>query len=247
MRLRVYSDLHIEFEEFHPPEPDCDLVVLAGDVAPRTEGIAWAARHYPDTPVIYVCGNHEFYGAAAPRLARELREMGGELGIHVLENQEFEIDGIVFLGCTLWTDMALLCAPAYARARLRGVMTDYRAIQMSPQMRLLRPKDTIQLHWNSRSWLKERLDHPAGRPVVVITHHAPRAHSLAPGEAKDLASAAYASKMDRFVANSGAELWIHGHTHHCNDYLIADTRVVSNARGYPDEQTGFDPDHFIEI
>lgn len=45
----------------------------------------------------------------------------------------------------------------------------------------------------------------------------------------------------------GPTLWVHGHVHHRNDYMVGDTRVVSNARGYPGEETGFDPCFTVEI
>ncbi len=54
--------------------------------------------------------------------------------------------------------------------------------------------------------------------------------------------------LDDMVANSGAELWIHGHTHQAVDYLLGRTCVVSNPRGYPHETAaGFDPGLVVEV
>jgi predicted phosphodiesterase len=62
MKLHILSDLHTEFADFVPPETDADTIILAGDIGVGVEGVRWAARYYPDRPVIYVPGNHEFYG-----------------------------------------------------------------------------------------------------------------------------------------------------------------------------------------
>lgn len=66
MKIAVYSDLHNEFSEFVPPMLDVELVVLAGDISVRGQGVEWANAAF-DCPVIYVPGNHEFYrGALRP-------------------------------------------------------------------------------------------------------------------------------------------------------------------------------------
>lgn len=64
----------------------------------------------------------------------------------------------------------------------------------------------------------------------------------------DAAAAAYASNLDDMVAGSGAALWVHGHTHHCVDYRLGGTRVVSYQRGYPNEPVGgFKPGLVVEL
>jgi Icc-related predicted phosphoesterase len=99
------------------------------------------------------------------------------------------------------------------------------------------------MHVGSLAWLAERLrDTPAGvRRTVVVTHHAPSHRSLSKDVRTDPLAPAYASALDDFVAQSGADLWIHGHTHIRCDYYLGNTRVISNPRGYKDEHTGFDP------
>ena len=61
MKLHVLNDLHIEFEDFEPPATDADVAILAGDVGVGMGGLHWAEKRFPDRPVIYVPGNHEFY------------------------------------------------------------------------------------------------------------------------------------------------------------------------------------------
>lgn len=71
MLIWIMSDLHLELEHGEDrfswipgqpfPEVDPDVIVLAGDVHRGTHAVHWAARTFPETPVLLVPGNHEFY------------------------------------------------------------------------------------------------------------------------------------------------------------------------------------------
>ncbi len=243
MRLRVLSDLHLEFAPFDPPAAAADVVVLAGDLHPGLRGLEWAAARWPDTPVVHVPGNHEFYGHAYPRLVRKLVARAADLGahLHVLSDAAAVVGGVRLLGATLWTDFALLGTPDASAAAAREQMTDFKRVRVEPGYRRCRPQDTVMWHQRSLRWLAGALAEPFAGPTVVVTHHAPSRRSLNP-DYTDPVAAAYASDLDEVVAASGAALWVHGHTHHCVDYRLGPTRVLSNQRGYPDEGVAnFDP------
>ena len=87
MRLHILSDLHLEFEPFTPPAVEADAVILAGDVSTGRNGLKWALKSFPDRPVIYVLGNHEFYGQKLQKLIKELQEMAQGTNVHLLENE----------------------------------------------------------------------------------------------------------------------------------------------------------------
>ena len=72
-----------------------------------------------------------------------------------------------------------------------------------------------------------------GEKNIVITHHAPSAQSLPLESTKDILNAAYASHLDDVIKKYAPSLWVHGHVHKSNDYMIGETRVVSNSRGNP--------------
>ncbi len=228
MRLHLLSDLHLEFRPYDEPAPAADVVVLAGDITPGVRGLEWARTRWPATPVVYVAGNHEYYGDALPRLTDRLRWQAGERGIHFLEGDAVEIGGVRFLGCTLWSDFEVTGDPVVAAATAAAVMADYRKIRVSPEYRRVRPDDTAALHARSRRWLEEEI--AAGRAVgaVVVSHHAPSLRSVPPQYRTDPVSAAFASDLEELVERSGAALWLHGHTHHCVDYRIGRTRVLAN-------------------
>jgi predicted phosphodiesterase len=248
MKLRIYSDLHIEFAAFEPEPQNADVVILAGDIHVGKKGIEWAQQHFPDQPVIYVLGNHEYYRCAYPKHLADLRQMTIGTNIHLLENDRVEINDVVFLGCTLWTDFELLGDPRVAGGHATERMTDYRVIRVSPVYRKLRSIDTAAIHRQSLAWLKAAFVQDAGRKIVVVTHHGPSAQSLQEYQRSELLSAAYVSNLDEFVARSGAALWVHGHVHNQRDYHIGGTRVVCNPRGYVDEPNfGFDPGLSIAV
>ncbi len=107
MRLWILSDLHLEFGPVELPRVEADVVVLAGDVHKGRRGLAWARERFAATPVVYVLGNHEYYGEALPRLREKLEGEAAGSSVHLLENRAVEIGGVTFLGCTLWTDFEL--------------------------------------------------------------------------------------------------------------------------------------------
>lgn len=249
MRLHVLSDLHLEFAPFEPPPVSADVVVIAGDLHPGLRGLEWAADRWPNCPVLFVAGNHEFYGHAYPRLIRRLEERAAALrpDLHVLSDRSITLAGVRFLGATLWTDFELLGDAARSGAAASEQMTDFKRVRVEPTFSRCRPQDTVRWHRRSVAWLRAALAEPAAGRTVVVTHHAPSARSLNPLYT-DPVAAAYASHLDEFVAGSGARYWIHGHTHHCVDYALGDTRVVSNQRGYPSESVGgFDPGLVLDV
>jgi Icc-related predicted phosphoesterase len=72
------------------------------------------------------------------------------------------------------------------------------------------------------------------RQVVVVGHHAPSRQSTHPRYRDDhYLNGAYSSNLDDFILDRPEiALWTHGHTHEDFDYMIGNTRVVCNPRGY---------------
>ncbi len=247
MKIHVLNDLHVEFGTFEPPATDADMVVLAGDIGVGKGGLGWAKDRFPDKPVIYVPGNHEFYHHDIA-LISELKA-GAPDNIHVLDNDMIEIDDVRFLGSVLWTDFALFgeVDKWFSVQRARQGMNDFAIIRNNG--RLFSPEDSIQLHETSRDWLAAMLAEPFAGKTVVVTHHAPSPRSVPPRFATDLLTPAFANNLEDLMSQDRAVLWIHGHTHDVFDYTVYGTRVVCNPRGYvPHELTrDFKPDWVVEI
>ncbi|MGE0311776.1 MAG: metallophosphoesterase [Lautropia sp.] len=258
MRLAVFSDLHLEFEPFVPAPAarSADVVVLAGDIHNGVAALQWARRTFPEQPIVQIAGNHEFFGAQWQALLAELRREARTLGIHFLENDALVLDGVRFLGATLWTDFALYARPGRplsmdaqtAREVLGRRMVDFSAIRW--EARTLDPADSVALHLQTRRWLEASLARPHDGPTVVVTHHLPTIHSVAPAFVTAVSNAAFASDLDDLFGP--VSLWIHGHTHHSFDYRRGSTRIVANPRGYPMrdgrlENPAFDPGLVVEV
>lgn len=90
-----------------PDDLDCDVVILAGDIGKGLKGLEWGREAFDDVELVYVAGNHEYYGGALGHLTDKLRARAVELGVHFLENDATVIGGVTFVGATLWTDFAL--------------------------------------------------------------------------------------------------------------------------------------------
>ena len=249
MRIRVLSDLHLEFADFEPPSAGADVVVLAGDIHPRTEGVAWALEHFPETPIVYVTGNHEYYTASIPGLDDKIRAAASEApNFHFLNRESVEIGGVIFLGATLWTDFAYHGDAPTGRAVAELAMNDFQKIRLDPGFRRLRAGDLESIHRRDRRWLERSFQRHAEKPVVVVTHHPPAEASVPPGLEGHPVMPALASRMDELVRSSGARLWIHGHIHSPVDYQLGATRVLSNPRGYPEENvTRFRPELVVTL
>ena len=239
VKIRVLSDLHLEFSGWRPPPCDEDVVVLAGDIAEGRAGIAWARKYFRDRPIVYVPGNHEYYGRDFDELREGLRESGRTHDVHVLDGDEVIVDGVRFLGATLWTDFEIsgsdLKSVEAAMRRCQKGMTDFHVIRRWGGA--LRPEDTREIHQAQRDWLQRALagctsfgEGFAG-PTVVVTHHAPCARSIAPRFAGDPLNPAFACDVTDLMGPA-VQLWIHGHTHNSSDYIERGTRVISNPRGY---------------
>ena len=225
-----------------------DVVVLAGDIQTGRNGLKWALQTFPDRPVIYVLGNHEFYGQKLQKLIAELKEMANGTNIHVLENESCTIGEVTFLGATLWTDFALNGNPVVSEVVAQTGMNDYRRIRTLPRYSRLKPCDTRRLHMESRCWLESQVAGLKGRRLVIVTHHAPSRESIPAHFEEDAFNPAFASDLSHFVIESGARLWIHGHIHCGCDYTLGKTRVLANPRGYPTESpAGFNPGLMVEV
>ena len=251
MRLHVLSDLHLEHSPFTVPEVDADVLVLAGDIAPGTAGIDWMRRQLDRRPIVYVAGNHEFYGHDLPGLLDRLRDAAIGTQIHVLENDALVIDGVRFLGCSLWSDFDY-AGPENRAASMRvceRLVNDYKQIRASEPDRPLTAQDTLDLHVASRAWLATSLTSRHDGPTVVVTHHAPLIRRREQSNAVlDAIGGAFASDLSELMDGEAVDLWIFGHIHRTVDTEVNGTRALSNQRGYPHEPvSGFDPTLVVEV
>ncbi len=248
MFIQVLSDLHLEMFDCNIPVSG-DVIVLAGDIHVGTAGIRWAKKHFKDTPVVYVAGNHEFYHQTFPDLVNELRDEAAASNVAFLENDVFEHGGIRFLGATLWTDFTLngFAQQLTNMAAARHGINDFHLIKTASGTKL-HPNDAANTFKQTCDWLKEQLATPYSGPTVVVTHHAPCIMSTHPWHRFGSLASAFVNNMENLILDFQHAAWISGHTHYCADYHIGETRLVSNQRGYGDNDVeGFLADYVIDL
>lgn len=102
MRIHLLSDLHLEAFPWEPPDVDADVVVLAGDIHNGLAGLRWAGETF-SKPVLYVPGNHEYDWHDLRKLRASFREKNWPDHVHLLDDRVITIDGVRFLGTTLYT------------------------------------------------------------------------------------------------------------------------------------------------
>lgn len=251
MKLHIVSDLHLDanYRNFRIEHPECDAVVIAGDICEGpVRAVQWVARRRLGVPVVMIAGNHEAYGTDLHQSrADALAEAAKHPNVHLLQDSVVVLAGVRFVGATLWTDYRLdgeaWRTPAMLAART--MMNDHRAIRTGGGKGFWTPADAAAEHQTSREYIAAVLRQPFAGPTVVVTHHAPSARSVHPRYHGSVLNSAYASDLDNLVDR--ADLWIHGHVHHRQDYRIGDGRVVANPRGYGHEDSGFEPELVVEV
>lgn len=259
MKLTLLSDVHVEFDNDVPSiNPEATLVVLAGDIHRHVRGIDVAneLNTWRQVPVIVLAGNHEFYRAEIDGLLVEMRKRAGYCrDIHFLERDSVVIDGVRFLGCTLWSDFSIN-GPEQIRHHMRIAqqrVNDFHLIRY--RGKLFKPEDAAALYKESYAWLEAELKKPFAGKTVVVTHFAPHRAAIHPRYLQngvlDALTPYFVTDCSALMRSYSIDAWLYGHTHHSVDVLVENgTRLVSNQRGYPDEPltyTHFDPQKIIDI
>ena len=261
MEVKVLSDLHLEFEKIDSPIYDPgtgEVLILAGDIFTVIDliedGFGFRERFltFLDkcsqgyNQVFYVMGNHEFYHMQIDRAAKTLREWL-PANITLLDDSSVYYNGVHFFGATVWADFCSACPEMMNTAEDR--MNDYEVI-MGPKGRELLPEDTLQKHQDSVKWFKQVLPTLRG-PVVMVTHHAPSYKSVAPEFLHTGTVGAYASDLEPIMyEHDNIVAWCHGHVHDTNDYMVNNTRVIGNPRGYVTKNGtngNFNPDFTFSV
>ena len=280
MRVSVMSDLHLDFADL--TLPGGDVLILSGDIceAKRMKPDMYnrdmvlleheRKDQRPDRfnrffeeecakyrEVFMVMGNHEHYGFQYQKTYNHIKEQL-PTNVHLLENECRELDGVLFIGATLWTDMNR--GDELTLFHMKSMMNDYRQITMFNEAKnayhRLQPERTMADHYRSRNYIKTILEEnrATGKnlPVVVMTHHAPSKVSIKPRYINDtIMNGAYSSDLSELILdNPEIKVWTHGHTHDNFDYMIGETRIICNPRGYKgyeQQAEDFDPTYGFDI
>ena len=239
MKVKVLSDLHLEFGDLDPGKGD--VLVLAGDICTASSYLWRGEEVYAErfdrffkkcvenyTKVFYVMGNHEFYNGYWDSTVSTLRDYLPE-GITLLDNQSEFYNGWHFVGATLWTDF--LNGNKESMETCSQMMNEFAYVWHENGRDNITPEDVLRANKNSVEWLKQCLPTLRG-PVMVISHHPPTFKSIEPDYVHSDTIGAYASDQERLLEQDNIKVWCHGHIHGSQSYHLNGTHIVCNPRGY---------------
>lgn len=246
MKIQLISDTHFEHHIdggvgfLNSLDPSgVDVLVAAGDIG-NLDGhrrnnlmhaLHWMCQNYPH--VVYVPGNHEFWGVHRDPLMRAFRDFmnDGHPNFVLLDNSSAVIEGRRFIGATMWFR---------PNPRTISLQWNWSEFQDIPQLS----------KWWQREATKTQkfLNREVRQGDVVVTHYCPSWQSQDPRYLGDPYSEFFIVDSAPLIMRAKPALWLHGHTHCSFDYEIEDTRVVCNPRGYLHfPNRNFDPKKVTEL
>lgn len=203
-RVQIISDVHSRWESCSF-DPSAQLIVALGDLTEGVEGVKWLKSSR--RPVLYIPGNHEFYGADYLARLSELENAAVGSSVNIMDRKSANAGGWRFLCATLWTDHHDLDPQMVAQSS--RLLNDYRhiqikswlkadenrarynalresALQRSPELssalpakpERMNPVVALCLHQDAVSFLVSELSRPTDARTMVLTHHAPSSNSL---------------------------------------------------------------------
>lgn len=241
MRLLICSDLHLEFHRDggrafvrELSEVKHDVLVLAGDVSNAT-GIADALALFVDNfkQIVYVAGNHEFYGGSVTTVERELAKFDGRYGnFHWLDESSVTINGQRFIGTSLWFPDDSAAVPH------RKMMNDFHLID-----------GFVPWVFEKSDAACQFLDRELAAADVMVTHHLPSPQCVQPKYLNSPLNAFFVRDLTTTISRVQPKLVIHGHTHESVDFMIGKSRVICNPFGYARSETNskFNPALVVEV
>lgn len=222
MKIKVMSDLHLEFGSKFVFEEQLDTtLVLAGDIDSKLSALQ-IFLEYVATKfkyVIFVPGNHEYYKYEYNE-ARNKMLSWSRNNLYVLDNDYVKLDGVNFIGATLWADPDPV--GFYNMSDSKLVRVDDRNVTTL---------DWMNWNYSSKEYIKYMVKEVRG-PKVVITHFGPDYRLMAEEwrGANALNSCFWNKELEDTFKD--VKYWIFGHTHSSVDEEIDGCRFVCNPFGY---------------
>lgn len=236
MKMGVLSDLHLEGSNMELDNPGWDCLIIPGDLSADLDLVEYFfAYKAPDIPIVYVMGNHEYEGRSLAGTKKIMKQILSSFpNVHLLDNESVIINGVKFIGSTLWSNFELdgIDNKSQNMNWARTNVVDFSAISYDDAgyRRKLTPEQMVKMNEQAQKFLEFELKHnPFDGEKVVVTHFAPHPHSVAQ-EHRHKMCAYWVNNMEHLMGFS--RYWFHGHTHNSFNYEVEGTQVICNARGF---------------
>lgn len=186
-----------------------------------------------------------------------------------------EVDGILFIGSTLFTDYTHInkndrswynCA--YSNYNKEDYKNEIVAINMNNAYRYMndfrtcikeydekqndyiriKPDDYLEIFNRTYAKIKEIVKNNPDKEIVIVTHHCPSDKCIANDYSDSRINASYVSNLEKFILeHKNIKCWVCGHIHYQKSFKIGDCLVVMNPYGYScyKENENFDPNLFV--
>ena len=270
MKLQILSDLHLDINRNYPFSlPDSDtFTIIAGDISGYTnESIKWLHENVKNG--VFVEGNHIGYSNKKHSIQYYQtileKEFPIDASLSYLYDNYKVIGDYVFVGGILFTDYKLYGEGMYFYNKQVAVMSlndfTYNWYNQAndrptdeqdhyPIIKKVSPSNYESMFYKTKRAIENACEMFPDKKIIVVTHHAPSAHSIDIVYETDKANASYASNLENFILDHpNIKLWCHGHIHSSSDYMIGDCRVICNPRGYTRyrENKDFNSRFIVEI
>jgi calcineurin-like phosphoesterase family protein len=247
MKIRLLSDLHTEGGDFVYHRLDEDVLVLAGDIGVGAQTVKFIKSKFPkDLPIVFIAGNHEFYKHDFNQVKKLFTKEFKDTNVHYLDNSEVVLDGVRFLGSTMFSNFGLHGETErwFSEHDAKRYINDFQIIWNGEYTWSI--EDHKKEFEKAYKYMQRALDTTFNGKTVVVSHFLPTNSSVHPCWKNSSLNPYFASDCENLIGFS--ELWLHGHTHDSCDYTLYGTRIVCNPRGYGVEnKTDFNPNLILEI
>lgn len=264
MKVSLISDVHAEFYKNNPnwlpPLPDDpDVLVLAGDIHVGERLIDFldrVSRVLPETHLVVVAGNHEFYRQIRNETLHKYQEtFESHPRIHFLENDFVDIGDIRFIGATLWTGFPLYSmqfTTQQVMAYANESMSDFALIRETSGSKTLvfNPSLCKAIFDKSKKSIEQMLVEAGSKKCIVVTHFPPSKELRHPKFQIDMATSYFNADCTDIIEKYQPAYWFYGHNHWSSTINISNTILMSNQFGYPNERWkmggSFNPNLMLE-
>lgn len=260
MKFKLISDIHQDYllatnQPFWFPEETTEdrntVLLIAGDYycwnreRPATEKAIFKPLNERYHTVVYVPGNHEFYGSdintCVDKIEYRLKQYEN---IIVLDNAILDINGVNIIGSTLWG--GLEGGDPISMINCKKGIADFHEIYTNTELKLFTPQDMYNLYLSNREFIEKALQEHSPERTILLTHHLPMAECIDFKFLRSRINGAFVGDISDLVLKYQPRYSLFGHTHDSVDLQVGNTRVVCSPRGYyPHEQNsrfsnGFD-------